>query len=135
LHSVLLAHPGVDTSDLFIHCVWIDATPRARWVDWCCRRSRRSSVFLDVIHTLEKSMYVKKRITLTISPEVSQRAKMLARNRNTSVSHLIETLIDQAASSDAVAGHASLVQRWRGKLTTRVREEPKFHFLKKKYDL
>jgi len=80
-------------------------------------------------------MYVKKRITLTISPEVSQRAKMLARNRNTSVSHLIETLIDQAASSDVVAGHASLVQRWRGKLTTQVREEPKFHFLKKKYDL
>jgi Family of unknown function (DUF6364) len=80
-------------------------------------------------------MHVKRRITLTISPEVSQRAKMLARNRNTSVSHLIETLIDQAASSDAVAGHESLVQRWRGKLTTQVRDEPKFHFLKKKYDL
>jgi len=28
LYSVLLAHPGVDTSDRFSHCVWIDATPR-----------------------------------------------------------------------------------------------------------
>ena len=90
---------------------------------------------LDAIHTPEKSMHVKKRVTLTISPETSQRAKMLARNRNTSVSHLIETLIDQAASSDAATGRESLVQRWRGTLTTQVRDEPKFRFLKKKYDL
>lgn len=80
-------------------------------------------------------MCVKRRITLTISPEVLQRAKMLARNRNTSGSHLIETLIDQAASSDAVAGHESLVQRWQGKLTAQVRDEAEFHFPEKKYDL
>jgi hypothetical protein len=87
------------------------------------------------MHTFGKSMHMKKRITLTIRPEISQQAKVLARNRNTSVSHLIETLIEQASSSNTLAAHTRPSERWRGKLKTKFRDEPKFRYLKKKYDL
>jgi hypothetical protein len=87
------------------------------------------------MHTFCKSMHMKKRITLTIRPEISQQAKVLARHRNTSVSHLIETLIEQASSSSALADHTRPSARWRGKLKTKFRDEPKFRYLKKKYDL
>ena len=80
-------------------------------------------------------MHMKKRITLTIRPEVSHQAKILARSRNTSVSHLVEILIEQASASDASGGRAKLVERWRGKLKTDSRDEPRFRYLKKKYDL
>lgn len=80
-------------------------------------------------------MHMKKRVTLTISPEVSRRAKTLARNRNTSVSHLIEMLIDQASSADSITGDQTLLQRWRGKLKTHLRDEARFEFLKSKYGL
>ena len=80
-------------------------------------------------------MHMKKRITLTIRPEVSHQAKVLARTRNTSVSHLIETLIEQASASDASGGRTKLAERWRGRLKTDSRAEPRFQYLKKKYDL
>jgi hypothetical protein len=78
---------------------------------------------------------MKKRITLTIRPEISQRAKMLARTRNSSVSHLVETLIEQASSSEASSASTRLAERWRGKLKTDFRDEPRSRYLKKKYDL
>jgi len=80
-------------------------------------------------------MYVKKRITLTIRPEVSRQAKLLARHRNTSVSQLIESLIEQASAFDALPAKTELVERWRGKLKTHLSDEPKARYLKKKYDL
>ena len=78
---------------------------------------------------------MKKRITLTIRPEISHRAKVLARTRNTSVSHLVETLIEQASASDASGAETKLAERWRGKLKTDFRDEPRFRYLKKKYSL
>jgi len=78
---------------------------------------------------------MKKRITLTIRPEISHQAKLLARTRKTSVSHLIETLIEQASAADASFTRAKLDERWRGKLKTDFRDEPRFRYLKKKYDL
>lgn len=57
---------------------------------------------------------MKRRITLTIDPAVTRRAKKLAHARRTSVSGLVEEFLRSAPMS-AGAKAASFVERWTGR--------------------
>ena len=59
---------------------------------------------------------MKRRITLSIDPSVTRRAKKLAHTRQTSVSALVEQFL---RSAPMVAGEraTSFVERWTGKFT------------------
>lgn len=59
---------------------------------------------------------MKQRITLSIEPDVSRRAKKLARARNTSVSGLVEQFLLRAPLHDR-ENRPSFVARWLGRFT------------------
>ena len=66
---------------------------------------------------------MKKRITLTIEPALALRAKRLARNRNTSVSGLVESLVCAAPLSPEM-DETLFVDRWAGKFQVANPKQP-----------
>lgn len=75
---------------------------------------------------------MKSRITITLDPVAHQRAKRTARKRKTSVSALIERLLNEAASADA----PSIVDQMIGSATLRespVGADPLYDVLKARY--
>jgi len=61
-------------------------------------------------------MHMKTRMTLTIEPEISHRAKAVARNRGTSLSALVESLLAREAGIATPLKKTSFVQKWVGRL-------------------
>jgi hypothetical protein len=79
---------------------------------------------------------MKTRITLTIDPAISHRAKQLARQRNTSVSGLVEQFLRDATAQGPSVGKAGAPPfsvRWAGKLKLAVRNSPRNRKLRSKY--
>jgi Family of unknown function (DUF6364) len=79
---------------------------------------------------------MKKRITLTIDPQLAQRAKQLAHNRHTSVSALIEEFVRAAPLSPEADGK-SFVEKWAGKFKVVKPAQPdvRLEALKARYQL
>jgi hypothetical protein len=59
---------------------------------------------------------MKSRLTLTVDPKVSYRAKDLARQRGISLSAMVEQLLAEADGRPAAKREAPFSERWRGKL-------------------
>jgi hypothetical protein len=66
---------------------------------------------------VEEQRRMKKRITLTIDPEVAGRARSLALQRHTTVSGMVEDFLRRAAPETAEA--PSFSRRWRGRFALR----------------
>jgi hypothetical protein len=79
---------------------------------------------------------MKKRITLTIDPQLALRAKQLAYNRHTSVSALIEGFVRAAPLSPDADGK-SFVEKWAGKFQVAKPTQPdaRLEALKARYQL
>ena len=79
---------------------------------------------------------MKSRITLTMDPEISKRAKKIAHSRRTSVSALIEDLVRHTPIS-AKKAEVPFVQKWAGKFRLRHSStpDPRLEALKKRYRL
>jgi hypothetical protein len=79
---------------------------------------------------------MKDRITLTIDPGTARRAKKIAHERNTSVSALVEELLDSAYLT-ADMDTPSFVEKWAGKFKVRKRSktDPRLEELKRRYHL
>jgi len=79
---------------------------------------------------------MKRRVTLTMDPDIAKRAKKIAHARRTNVSALIEELVRNAS---VIAAHQepSFAEKWTGKLRVRKPKgaDPKLESLKKRYDL
>lgn len=83
-------------------------------------------------------MRMKSRLSLTVDPEVTHRAKRYARSRNKSLSALVEELLEKVSSADGhemVGRKTSFSDRWAGKLSVSNKEEPRYRRLAEKYDL
>ncbi len=81
-------------------------------------------------------MRMKSRLTLTIDPQVMHRAKLYARSRNQSLSSLVEGLLkDVEGGEEEGDSGVSFSKRWGGKLEVASRDEERFQYLSKKYDL
>ena len=80
-------------------------------------------------------MHMKTRITVTLDPQVVQRAKSVARSRKSSLSALIEDLLTRTV--DHNAHRVNFTQKWVGKFTVRVPEksDPLLDAMKARYDL
>ena len=59
---------------------------------------------------------MKSRLTLTVDPKVSHRAKDFARRHGMSLSAMVEQLLAEAAGPQPAKRRASFSQRWRGKM-------------------
>jgi len=79
---------------------------------------------------------MKKRVTLTIDPEVVRRARKVARARNTSVSGLVGDLL-RCASVPGGEKRDSFVARWAGRFSVAESSpgDQRMAFLKAKYGL
>jgi hypothetical protein len=81
---------------------------------------------------------MKSRLSLTVDPKVTYRAKRYARAKNKSLSALVEELLEQVASADGietVEQKTSFSNRWSGELSASKKEEPRYRGLAEKYDL
>ncbi len=76
---------------------------------------------------------MKNRVTLTLDPAVTHRAKSVARARGTSFSGLVESLL--ATETGRLAPEEPFHMKWAGKLKLAKREGPRFEYLKEKYQL
>jgi len=77
---------------------------------------------------------MKNRVTLTLDPAVTHRAKSVARARGTSFSGLVESLL--ATETGRLAQEEEpFHMKWAGKLKLADREGPRFEYLKQKYQL
>jgi hypothetical protein len=79
-------------------------------------------------------MHMKSRITLTIEPSVSHRAKAVARERGTSLSGLVEQLLARETGVPA-AKEGSFSARWAGRMKLADKNDRRFDALKRKYAL
>ena len=77
-------------------------------------------------------MNMKERVTLTLDPAVSHRAKSVARARGTSFSGLVESLLAEQTGQPAVT---PFHVKWAGKLKVAEKIGPRFEYLKRKYHL
>ncbi len=59
---------------------------------------------------------MKTRVTLTVDPNVSHRAKDVARNQGISLSALVEKLLSEVSGSPQVKQRTPFSQRWKGKM-------------------
>lgn len=80
-------------------------------------------------------MHMKKRITLTIEPEISHRAKAVARARGTSLSGLVEKLLASEAQVPTARKEVSFSKKWGGRLKIVSKIDPRFDYLKERYSL
>jgi hypothetical protein len=81
---------------------------------------------------------MKSRLTLTLDPQVTHSAKRAARNRNKSLSALVEDLLRQVILDDAGTKpevKETFSQRWSGQLKLARKEDARFRKLAEKYDL
>lgn len=81
---------------------------------------------------------MKSRLSLTVDPQVTHRAKRVARVRNQSLSSMVEDLLRQAADSDRstdVGEAGTFSERWAGELNLERKDEPRFKGLTEKYGL
>ena len=77
---------------------------------------------------------MKSRITLTIDPEISHRARLEARRKGTSVSAMVEELLaDATAPSSGKQSPETVGQRWSGKFTLSSSTSPRHERLARKY--
>lgn len=77
---------------------------------------------------------MKDRVTLTLDPAVTHRAKSAARARGTSFSGLVESLL-ATETGRAEPEEEPFHRKWAGKLKLAEREGPRFEYLKRKYQL
>lgn len=79
---------------------------------------------------------VKRRVTLTIDPQLVRHAKQIAHERKTSVSALIEELI-RSASRPSEREAPTFAQKWVGQFTVRrpSRLDPRLEALTARYGL
>jgi hypothetical protein len=61
-------------------------------------------------------MRMKARVTLTVDPKVSHRAKDVARRQGISLSALVEKLMAEASGPPRKERQTSFSQRWRGRM-------------------
>ncbi len=61
-------------------------------------------------------MRMKIRVTLTVDPKVSHRAKAVARRQGISLSALVEKLLAEASGSPPEKRSPSFSQRWKGRM-------------------
>lgn len=81
-------------------------------------------------------MRMKNRLNITIDPRVLHRARQVAKRRKTSLSSMVETLLQQAAGDSPEADAlVPFSRRWGGKLKIDSRDEGRFERLARKYDL
>lgn len=73
-----------------------------------------------------------RKLTLSVNEHVIERAKRYARQRGTSLSGLVEQLLDLAASDSGKAGGAPILNRLRGSLKGAERRD--YHrYIERKY--
>jgi len=79
---------------------------------------------------------MKRRVTFTMDPAISRRAKTLAHARRTSVSALVEELVRSAAMTHG-RERTSFVKRWAGRFKTAATElsDRRMKALKARYRL
>lgn len=77
---------------------------------------------------------MKDRVTLTLDPAVTHRAKSAARARGMSFSGLVESLLAMETGG-AAEGDEPFHRKWVGKLKLAEREGPRFEYLRRKYQL
>lgn len=83
-------------------------------------------------------MRMKSRLSLTIDPKVTHRAKRMARTRNQSLSALVEELLSTVSETEVHAtatNKSSFSQRWVDQLRPADRDEARYRRLAAKYDL
>ena len=80
-------------------------------------------------------MRMKARITLTLEPRVSHRAKAVARQRGTSLSGLVEQLLAKESGDPFRENKTPFHRKWAGKLQLAEKSGPRFDYLQKKYGL
>jgi len=78
---------------------------------------------------------MKTRVTLTLEPRVSHRAKIVARERGTSLSGLVEQLLAKESGELESMKKTPFHRKWAGKLQILEQSDPRFNYLKKKYNL
>lgn len=78
---------------------------------------------------------MKTRMTLTVDPKVSYRAKEVARRQGISLSALVERLLAEAASPVPAEPRAPFSQRWKGKLKLATPIDERAERLHAKYNL
>ena len=80
-------------------------------------------------------MHMKTRMTLTIEPEISHRAKAVARANGTSLSGLVEKLLAREAGIVDSKKKLSFAKKWAGRLQIVSKNEVRFNSLKDRYRL
>ena len=78
---------------------------------------------------------MKTRMTLTIEPEISHRAKAFARSKGTSLSGLVESLLAREAGIVTSEKNISFGKKWAGRLQLAAKNEARFDSLKERYGL
>jgi hypothetical protein len=78
---------------------------------------------------------MKTRITLTVDPQVSHRAKDVAQRQGISLSALVEQLLAQASGPPPKARTTSFSQRWKGRLQVAAPTDQRAARLHAKYNL
>jgi len=78
---------------------------------------------------------MKTRMTLTIEPEISHRAKAFARSKGTSLSGLVESLLAREAGIVTSEKNISFGKKWAGSLQLASKSEARFDSLTERYGL
>ena len=80
-------------------------------------------------------MRMKDRITLTVDPQVTHRAKDVARSQGISLSALVEKLLTEASGSLPKKRQPSFSQRWKGRMKLATPSDHRAARLHAKYKL
>jgi len=80
-------------------------------------------------------MHMKSRITLTIDPGVSHRAKEVARREGVSLSSLVENMLAEISGKTIPRPKASFSQRWRGRMRLDQARDERARRLREKFNL
>lgn len=78
---------------------------------------------------------MKSRLTLTVDPKVSHRAKDVARREGISLSALVERLLSEASGDIPEKADKPFSERWKGKMRLASAADERSLRLKKKYNL
>ncbi|MGF1657436.1 MAG: DUF6364 family protein [Verrucomicrobiales bacterium] len=78
---------------------------------------------------------MKTRVTLTVDPQVSHRAKDVARRQGISLSALVEKLLAEAAGLPQIEARSSFSARWKGKMSLKTVADERGAYLRSKYNL
>ena len=91
---------------------------------------------IDIMRMQFNSMHMKTRLTLTIEPEVSHRAKAVARAKGTSLSGLVESLLARETGFQKAPKKITFAKKWAGRLQLLDGlEDTRSRFLKERYGL